>query len=231
MRTLQFLSLTFAVVLFSACSSTPKVNQSSVSQKEAEVWLQKYCSKYRPQDSSQPEVFGDIVMRSSTKEFKGQYPASIHYEKNGSFMMEVTNILGGTMMRLTGSPQSIEILVPSKPQFNRKGVTHYMGLELPILAQLLRGDLPCPNEKSKPQVDHASIVLQTSTWKWVFDRATVEDGLIPVRVRLVAPKETITLTIEDWNRSDVAGEQFAKKVVVQTIDGELKWTWRSRDLK
>ena len=174
-------------------------------------------------------------MRSNTREFKGQYPASLHFEKNGTFLMEVTNILGGTMMRMSGNPSGIEVLVPSKPRYNRKGITTYLGLELPVLAQLLHGDLPCPRGSPKVQVEGSTMVLQTPNWKWIFERATDEEGLIPVKVRLVpsvanpkiAAEQTILLTIEDWDRD----EAFAKKVVVKSFDGELKWTWRSREMK
>lgn len=227
MRSSYLLASLVIPFLMSACTSTPAVNQSAINVKDAEKWLNQYCSTFNPQKMSANELNGEVVMRSNTREFKGQYPASIRYEKNGTFLMEVTNILGGTMMRMTGTASGIEILVPSKPQFNRKNVTNYMGLELPVLAQLLRGDLPCPSERSKLQVEGSTIVIPTRSWKWIFERSTAEEGLIPVRVRLVSKEQTIALTIEEWNRE----ERFAKKVLVKTVDGELKWTWRSRDLK
>jgi outer membrane biogenesis lipoprotein LolB len=233
-----FYTIPLAVVLIafaSGCSSTPSVNQSAVSVKDAETWLAKYCSKFDVKKASNQELFGDLIMRSNTREFKGQYPASLHFDRSGNFTMEVTNILGGTMMQMKGSPKAVELSVPSKPRYNRKNVTSYMGLELPVLAQLLHGDLPCPDGKPKVQTEGSTIVMQTLNWKWIFERASDADGLIPVRVRLVpsitdakmAADQTILLSIDDWDRE----QAFAKKVVVKTFDGELKWTWRSRELK
>jgi len=225
-----FLILTIGLFM-SACSSTPSIDASAISTHDAEQWLSTYCSKFDVRKASGHELSGDLVMRSNTREFKGQYPAGLHFDRSGNFTLEVTNIIGGTMMRMTGNARSIAIEVPSKPQYNRKNVTHYLGLEWPVLAQLLHGDLPCPTGKPKMTVEGATIVLQTPTWKWIFERATAEDAWVPVNVRLVAAAgsndQTILLTIEDWDRD----QAFAKKVIVKSPDGELKWTWRSREIQ
>jgi|GEM_PF-2220931 len=225
-----FLVLTICLWM-SACTSTPSIDPSAISTHDAEQWLSTYCSKFDVRKASGRELSGDLVMRSNTREFRGQYPAGLHFDRNGNFTMEVTNIIGGTMMRMTGDSRSIAIQVPSKPQYNRKNVTRYLGLEWPILAQLLHGDLPCPTGTPKVQVEGSTIVLQTPTWKWIFERATPEEGSVPVEVRLVTARstsnQTILLTIEDWDRD----QTFAKKVIVKSPDGELKWTWRSREIR
>ncbi len=172
-------------------------------------------------------------MKSKTPEFKGQYPASIHFEKNGNFVMEVTSIVSSTMMRMSGSSaQGIEIFVPSKSQYNRKGVRSYLGLEYPVLTQLLQGDLPCPEAggKRKVTVDQNAIISLSTEWKWVFERSDVAHGSVPVVIHLspVAGSETalIEMKIEEWDQA----EHYAKKVNITTPQGELKWTWRSRKL-
>jgi hypothetical protein len=226
MRLFYLCPLILLVIFASACSTPPSVNRSAVSVKDAEVWLNRYCSKFQIQKQQSNELSGELIMRSNTREFKGQYPASLRFEKSGVFQMEMTSILGGTLMRLIGNTNAI-IIVPSKPQFSRKGVTEYMGLSLPILAQLLHGDLPCPSYRPRVETDGSSIVLQTPSWKWVFERASDTDGLIPIDVRLVSAEQSILMKIEEWDVENA----FAKKVSVKSVDGELKWMWRARDLK
>ena len=100
--------LVFGVVVFlTACSSTPKSSQEKISQEEATAFLKKYCSTYSSKSSLDQELIGDIVVRSSTKEFKGQYPASVHFSKDKSFTMEVTNLIGGTIAILKGDPSAV----------------------------------------------------------------------------------------------------------------------------
>ena len=60
----------------------PKSSLEKISQKEAESFLSEYCSKYSLKADLDQELFGEILVRSSTKEFKGQYPASIHFSKD-----------------------------------------------------------------------------------------------------------------------------------------------------
>jgi len=221
-NTLVFLALLFVV----GCASTPKTNQEKISIVEAQAWLTRYCSK--PIDH---EMAGSLVMKANTKEIKGQYPASLHFDANGPFQLEVTNIIGGTMVSIQGDPTQISIQVPSKPKFNRAGVTSYMGIETPILRQLLHGDLPCPTAdfRKKMTVEGSKIVLSSENWKWNFERSTPESGDVPVKVTLVSPAgepdSGIEMTVEDWDRT----KNYAKKVAVKTPEGELKWSWRSRE--
>ena len=215
------------ISFLSSCASVPRVSTSTVSEKEATAWFQKYCSK------GVRELSGELVMKSNTPEFKGQYPASLHFDKNGNFTMEVNNIIGGTLLRLTSDGKAIEISVPPKPKYNRKGVTHYLGLDLPILSQLLLGDLPCPDERTKGgvKVQGNQMLIQTSNWTWSFEKADEVSKGVPVRVVLTPagvvadPKLKVELKIEDWDQD----QNYAKKVIVQSPEGELKWTWRSRN--
>ena len=199
------------------CASAPKVSQVALTRLGAEQWLQHYCSSLNFQKIS-AELSGEVVMKATTKEFKGQYPASIHFEANGVFSMEVTNIIGGTLLGLHGSPQGINIEVPSKPRYNRKNVNYYLGLELEILMQLLHGDLPCPLAGPlgrNVKVEGTTILAESPTWKWIFERASEQDGAVPVHIRLVSkaldgnqkPVAQIELKIEDWDRE----QNYAKK--------------------
>jgi hypothetical protein len=174
-------------------------------------------------------------MKANTLEFKGQYPASIHFEKTGDFGLEVTNIIGGTLVRLKGDQKALSIEVPTKPKFNRKDVTHYLGLEMGILAQLLYGDLPCPlpEKRKELSVQGPSMVIETEQWRWVYDHASAEQNEVPVRLRLFPTgadstgKVQIEMNIESWDYP----ESYARKVSVKSPEGELKWTWRSREFK
>jgi outer membrane biogenesis lipoprotein LolB len=217
--------LTASLFLF-ACSHTPKTSVSRVSESEAKTWFAHYCSK-GPRVAS-----GDIVIRANTKEFKGQFPASTHFEANGGFVLEVTNIVGGTILRLTSDGKSMDMLVPSKPQYNRKNITHYLGLELPILSELLLGDLPCPNtwKSGGVRVDGNRMQIVTPTWNWNFEKAEVAAGSVPVHIRLEAVQknainQAIDLQIDDWDTA----AHYAKKVEIKSAEGELKWTWRNRN--
>ena len=211
-----FNALTALVFVFSACSSPPKVSETALSDRDAKEWLHRYCSR------GTRDLSGDLVMKANTKEFKGQYPASLRFEKSGQFTLETTNILGGTILRMTSDGKTIQILVPSKPQYNRSGIASYLGLDLSILSQLLLGDLPCPKERNQMKVE-------TEKWVWTFEKAVRESQGVPVKVTLlprgiVDPKLQIELLIEEWDQE----QNFAKKVTVKGPEGELKWTWRSR---
>ena len=228
----QFLLFTI-LILLSACSTVPRIDENSISSADAQKWMTQYCSSLNPAALSERELSGELVMKSSTKEFKGQFPATIHYEKSGKFVMEATNILGGTVLRLDGDAQAMNISVPSKPQFNRSGITQYLGLELPVLIQLLHGDLPCPSGKNGERVvrvEKNAILSESALWKWRFERAGVADHFVPVLLSLTSKNQAapieIRMTIDDWDRD----QNYAKKVKVKSPEGELKWTWRGREL-
>ncbi len=207
----------FLVSALGACSSAPKISKTSLSDREATEWLHRYCSP------GPRGIGGELVMKANTKEFKGQYPASLRIEKNGQFTLETTNILGGTILRMTSDGKTIDLLVPSKPKYNRNGITNYLGLDLSILSQLLMGDLPCPKEKSQMKIE-------ADGWVWTFEKAVAEAQGVPVKVTLLPQGESdqkhrIELLIEEWDQE----HHFAKKVTVRGPEGELKWAWRSRN--
>ncbi len=210
----------------SACAGTPKVSQERVTQERAGKWLKQYCSQ------GTRELAGDLLVKSSTQEFKGQFPASLHFEKDGKFLLEVTNILGGTLMRLSSDSKAFNVEVPSKPKLNQKGLTHYLGLEVPVLSQLFLGDLPCPEVgvKRDVKVFENEIRIMTSQWTWIFYQASESEGFVPVRVVLTPTSQEvghhlkIELLIEAWDRE----LGFAKKVSVHSPEGELRWIWKNR---
>ncbi len=215
------------VTILSACSTTPKSSQENISQKEAESFLKKYCSTFNYQKTLNQELVGDILVRSSTKEFKGQYPASIYFSKDKNFSLEITNLIGGTIAIIKGDATEMELLSPSRPQYNRKGIKQYMGLSIPLFAKLLHGDLPCP-DSSAINVDGAEIIIQDSGLEWRIERSDQASGAVPVRVRIFDRTIVkVEMLVENWNVS----ESYAEKVKVRTSEGDLKWSWRSRNLK
>jgi len=219
------LSVAFLSILAGACATAPKPDSAALSSAEASGWLERYCSK-GPRDLS-----GSLVVHANTREFKGQHPASLRFDPKGGFVLEVTNILGGTMLRLRSDGASFEVEAPAKPEYSRKGVTRYMGIEASVLTQLLLGDLPCPAERTKgaPKVEGASVRITTVPWIWSYTRAVVKDQRVPYGLELIPagkadPASRIELRIEDWDRE----RNFARKVRVHTAEGDLRWTWRER---
>lgn len=227
MANLKFISAFLFAATLSACSSTPKSSQEKISFQEAQAFLKQYCSKIENQKSLERELTGDILVRSSTKEFRGQYPASIHFSKDKEFTLEVTNLIGGTMAMLKGTPAEIQIISPGKPQYNRKGIHQYMGLPVPLFAKLIHGDLPCPDTTSL-KVEGSEILLNDGTLEWRIERSDQDSGSVPVRMRIFDQgKVKVEMAIERWNSE----ESYAEKVRIRTAEGDLKWSWRSRELK
>lgn len=208
----------------SSCSSTPKVSAERVSEAQAKSWFQKYCSK------GPRELTGDLVVKSNTREFKGQFPAGIHIDPTGSFKLEVTTILGGTVLRLSSDGSSMSIESPSRPKLNQIRATQYLGLDVPVLTELLLGDLPCPSVKDQLsiKVQGNQMLIQTPLWKWIFEKSDEASGAVPVRVLLSRSDQKgtsieIELKIENWELA----QNYAKKVSVKAPEGTLSWTWRS----
>jgi hypothetical protein len=213
-------------VFIASCSSTPKASLAKVSEVQAKEWFNRFCSKGLRAQS------GDMILKANTQEFKGLYPANLRFESNGAFVLEVTNILGGTMLRLTSDGKEMAAEVPPKPKFNRKHISHYLGLDVSILSELLLGDLPCPEtwKSGGVRVDGNHMQIVTSNWKWIFEKSDDATEGVPVRVLLepkgvADPNLTITLAIEEWD----SGARYAKKVSVKGPEGELRWTWRNRN--
>jgi hypothetical protein len=214
------------IAILTACGTTPKSNKEKISQEQAEVFLKKYCSTIGTQSSLDQELIGEILVRSSTKEFKGQYPASIHFSKDKSFSLEVTNLIGGTVAILKGDMSTVEVFSPSRPKYNRKGIHQYMGLSIPLFVKLLHGDLPCPEHGEVKTVGN-EIVIKDAGLDWRIERSDENSGLVPLRVRIFdKEKVKVEMVIENWT-----SDHYAEKVKIRTAEGDLKWSWRSRELK
>ena len=56
-------------------------------------------------------------------------------------------------------------------------------------------------------------------------RVDSEHGELPGKIRIEPQK--IELTIDEWD----VEKNYAKKVTVQSEAGNLKWSWKSRELK
>ncbi|MBS1960377.1 MAG: hypothetical protein JST80_12945 [Bdellovibrionales bacterium] len=224
-QTYRLLASLTLLSLLAACSTAPKVSEDKVGQSEADTWFNKYCS-----NSGLVGVMGELVIKSDTKEFKGQFPASVAFKKDGTFNLEITNIVGGTVAQLSGDSRAMQITVPSKKQYNRSGVTHYLGLEMAVLVPLLRGELPCPTEARtkgvRVQAEGNAMRVRTTNWDWYFYRSLKDQGEVPARVVLKSPngKQTIEMDVENWNDE----EKYLKKGHVHSPEGDLKWTWRDR---
>jgi hypothetical protein len=213
-----------------ACASAPKLDASKLSTPEAAAWFERFCSK-GPRD-----LTGTLVVQANTREFKGQHPASLRFDPKGTFTLEVTHILGGTLLRLTSDGKALDVEAPSKPNANRKGVTHYMGIEVPLLRALLMGDLPCPEEwkKTTPKIEGPAVQVLSYPWVWSYTRAAGSgkgsSELVPFGLDLVPAgksdsKLKIELRFDEWDRE----KNFAKKVRIHTEEGDLKWVWRARN--
>jgi len=219
-RIFQVLVLVWAAA---SCSTTPESNREQISTADARAFLAQYCSKVGGASLVTP-IRGELLVRSSTREFKGQYPASVQISKNGELVLEVTNLIGGTVAMLKGDLNSLEVVSRLKPQFNRKNIRHYMGLSVPLLVQLLHGDLPCPSSTAI-EADGTSIVLKDQSLIWKIERSDAKSGAVPLRlVILDGATVQVDMTIERWN----SDQSYAEKVKVTTPEGDLKWTWRSR---
>jgi len=213
--------------LLSSCATAPKRDESSWNVNRARAWLSKYCSK------GPISLSGSVVLQANTREFKGQHPASIRMEKDGSFLLEVTHILGGTLLRLRGRGDSFDIEAPSRPQYNRTGVSRYLGLEVPVLRALLQGELPCPSgaaRSAEPETQGPRVRVREGEWDWVYSRTADGGEGVPFAVERVlgkgeTPETTARLWIENWDSEG----GFARKIRIKTADGELKWIWRSRE--
>lgn len=204
---------------FCACSTTPIISKEVRTVSQARHFLELHCSK------PLKTIRGDLLVRSSTREFKGQYPATILFSDDGSYTLEVTHLLGGTVAMLRGNAEAIEIVSTVKPKYNQKGIRQYMGLPVRLLAQLLHGDLPCP-DLADVRVDGAHILIQDGRLLWRMELAEQDGGVVPYRIRIQDGTELKTeLLIERWNQE----KAYAEKVKVVTPEGDLKWTWRSRN--
>jgi hypothetical protein len=213
------------------CSSAPQKSDRILSSSEGQQWLKRYCS------SAHKKVEGQMVIRSNTPEFKGQFPASIQVQPNGTFHFEVTHLLGGTLVQIRSDASGkIDIKSPSKPRLNRKEVDQYLGLPTQVLSQLLRGDLPCPSPQYWSSAnsngnDLEVLVPATATRPeqvWSFGRVkeVSDSGTQEVPGVLFISPQNLELSIDEWDASGF----FAKKAKVKTPQGELKWTWRSRNM-
>ena len=220
--------LVSALLLMGACASAPRVSLTRVSEDQARAWLGRYCSLSGSAGSH--GLTGELVVKSDSADFRGQFPAQVRFERNGNFVMEVTHLLGGTAVRLTSDSKTFNLEFPSKPARNRKGLTHYLGLEVPVLSQLFRGDLPCPSEAAKGgfRVSGHVIEVDSGEWTWTFMRGEAH-GEVPVRV-VLAPRVQgpgsgkVELEIVSWNKE----EHFAEKVILRGPEGLLKWIWKNR---
>jgi hypothetical protein len=213
-----------ASFMMSACAGTPPVSLDRVSADQAKAWLGRHCSvEVAP-------LTGQLVVKSDSADFRGQFLAQVRFEKGGAFVLEVTHLLGGTWARLTSDSKTFNLEFPSKPARNRTGLSHYLGLEVPILSRLLHGDLPCPDEarQGRFRVSGHVIEVESGEWIWTFMKGE-SPGEVPVRVILSPRVQSpgagkVELEIVSWNSEG----RYAEKVVLRGPEGMLKWIWKNR---
>ncbi len=213
-----------ASLLMGACAGTPPVSLDRISADQAKVWLGRYCS------DRGGSLTGQLVVKSDSSDFRGQFLAQVRFEQGGAFVLEVTHLLGGTWARLTSDSKTFNLEFPSKPGRNRTGLTHYLGLEVPLLSRLLHGDLPCPSEalRGEFRVSGHVIEVDSGDWVWTFLKGEAP-GEVPVRVILSPRVQSsgagkVELEIVSWNTEG----RYAEKVVLRGPEGMLKWIWKNR---
>jgi hypothetical protein len=212
------------LLMVAACAGAPRISTERFTREAAKKWLGNYCSR------GPRGLMGQLVIRSDTPDFKGQFPASIRVGPEEGLLLEVTHILGGTLVRLRSDFRSFELEFPSKPAQNRKGLTRYLGLEVPVLSQLLFGDLPCPEggKRESIRVVENRVEIEDGDWIWTFFRGE-GDAQVPVKVVLAprgpeAATRRVELEIIAWDSQN----GFAEKVRLQGPEGTLKWIWKNR---
>jgi hypothetical protein len=221
--------VTFLFLLFglTSCSSMPQPELEPISIVEAKGFLGRFCSRVGSEIADHPAIHGDLLVRSSTREFKGQYPASVSVSQKGDLVLEVTNLIGGTVALLKGDTESLEVISSVKPQYSRKNIRNYMGLPVQLLVQLLHGDLPCPRIVGV-EVEGSAILIRQQNLNWKIERSDAASGGLPLRVTIEDQGMVkIEMLIERWNSK----ESYAEKVKVKTAEGELRWTWRNRAIQ
>lgn len=210
-------------VFLPACASTPRISGEGIALDRARTWLDRYCSRG-------PEAIeGSLSVKSDTPDFRGQFPASLRFESNGRFELEVTGLLGGTLLRLSGDHRSMDLELPSKPGRSRKGIGEYLGIGLPVLSQMLQGHLPCPKEArgSGVRVEGPVIRVDAADGEWSFFRSEAASGEVPVRVLMVPRVQSggrIEFEVLSWDREDA----YVEKALVRVQEGTLKWIWKNR---
>lgn len=219
-KILQYGGVIPVLVALHSCSSFPLFNKDPLSVEEAYQWLNENCSR-GPRETS-----GDVVAKANTREFKGRYPATLKVQLSGKFVVEVTNILGGTMAQLQGDGTSMDVLIPAKPKQSRRGLKHYLGLDPKVLSQFFMGDLPCPLVRTKEDIETSGgeIIVNAAPGKWTYKRTVKNEGEKPVELTLKSPQGKVVLSIQDWDPS----LRYAKKAKIVAPEGELEWTWRNR---
>lgn len=127
---------------------------------------------------------------------------------------------------LKGNSAVMTLQTPGRPQYDRSAIREYMGISSGLFAEFIHGDLPCPRGGKLSTVQNR-IILKTPTLEWRLERSDSSSGGVPVRLTILEKEKVrVDMTIEKWNLE----ESYPEKVKVQTSDGSLKWTWRSRVL-
>lgn len=240
------IALVFMLALLGAsCATAPKLSETKFSRESSLQWLNEYCAySLVPNEKS---IEGSLALKAQTPEFKGQHPASIRVNTNGSFFMEVTHILGGTIAQISGDDQFLRAHFPGREKYDQEKVTDYLGVPARIITQLFSGNLPCPT-RARNQNDFivtsepGGVLLSTELGDWYYRRSKQEHGgkvqEVPESLWIYSGKRRdnlqkpwVVLTIAEWDFQN----KYIKKATLrsQLADGlqrELKWTWKNRRL-
>ena len=72
------------------------------------------------------------------------------------------------------------------------------------------------------------MIIRDAALEWRYQRSGQDSDSVPVSLRVLEKgKLKVELQVEKWN----AEEGYAEKVRIQTQEGFLKWSWRTRALE
>lgn len=151
---LKLLGIAASALGFWACAHTPvKQGLSPDSLMEAA------CSP----GHSNHTVIGSIWMKATSKEAKGQFPASVNASDPEQVTLEVTNLIGSPQATIKVDHGSYTIDMPDeKKGTSRKaqGSGSWGGIPLRWASELFLGRIPCPSADSR---SHLTLSVQPDT--------------------------------------------------------------------
>lgn len=98
-------------------------------------------------------VRGQLWIQAKTQEIQGQFPATVSIEKSGDFVLEITNLLGGTQARLVGRGGKLNLVVVAKPALSRPEIAEYLGLNAEQWARSLSTGLWCGSFEASSNIE------------------------------------------------------------------------------
>ena len=139
---ISFSGLVVCALALARCAHAP-IHQGT----GAETLFADACSPGQANRS----VTGSIWMKATSKEAKGQFPASVNAHSPDSVTLEVTNLIGSRQALIRVNHGSYTIDVPEdqgRRQRQEKGEGSWGGIPLRWASELFLGRIPCPSSDS-----------------------------------------------------------------------------------